>query len=185
MLSFNVDEDITLELPQMHHADEITRVVRENVERLQKWMPWAASDYDERSARTFIQANLNALSDTGSFGMLIRYDGVMAGTIGFHDLDTVNRSAHIGYWISKDFEGRGIMTRCCRVLIDHLFDDLDLNRVQINCNVENTRSRAIPERLGFELEGIQRQAEWLNGEFRDWAIYATLKQDWKRRNRTP
>ena len=178
MLSFTVDEHITLELPQMHHADEIAAVVRANVDRLQKWMPWAAGNYDVRSARAFIQQNLNALSDHGSFGLLIRFDGKMAGTIGFHDLDTANRSAHIGYWISKDFEGRGIMTRCCRVLIDHLFDDLDLNRIQINCNVENTRSRAIPERLGFELEGIQRQAELLNGEFRDWAVYSMLREEW-------
>ena len=182
MLSFEVDEHITLELPQMHHVDELTKVVRANIERLQKWMPWAAGTYDLRSAKMFVQRNLNGLADTGAFAMLIRYDGEVAGSIGFHDLNTVDRTAHIGYWISKDFEGRGIMTRCCRVLIDHLFDDLDLNRVQINCNVENTRSRAIPERLGFKFEGIQHQAEWLNDRFRDWAIYALLKADWKGAN---
>ena len=179
MLSFQIDEHITLELPQMHHAEEITRVVIANRERLQKWMAWAASNYDLRASKAFIQRNLNGLADVGSFGLLIRYDGEMAGTIGFHDLDRVNRSAYIGYWISKDFEGRGIMTRCCRALIDHLFDDLDLNRIQINCDVDNTRSRAIPERLGFQLEGVRRKAEFLNGEFRDWATYAMLREDWK------
>ena len=180
MLSFNVDEHITLELPQIHHAEEMTAVVLANLDRLQKWMPWAAGDYDIRSAKMFIQRNLNSLSDTGAFALMIRYDGVLAGTIGFHDLDNANRSAHIGYWISKDFEGRGIMTRCCRVLIDHLFEDLDLNRVQINCNVENARSRAIPERLGFELEGIHRECELLHGRFGDWAVYAMLRKDWKK-----
>jgi len=181
MLSFNVDEHITLELPQMHHAEEITRVAVENKERLQRWMPWATENYDLRSSKAFIQRNLNGLADNGSFSLLVRYDGEMAGTIGFHERDRVNRSAHIGYWISKDFEGRGIMTRCCRALIDHLFDDLDLNRLQINCDVENARSRAIPERLGFEFEGVQRQAEWLNGAFHDWATYSVLRQDWTRK----
>jgi ribosomal-protein-serine acetyltransferase len=178
MLSFQVDKSISLELPQLHHAEEIARVVRANAERLQKWMPWAAGNYTVKSARMFIEHNLNALSDNGSFSLLIRWDGELAGAIGFHDYSTADRSAHIGYWISKDFEGQGIITRCCRVLIDHLFDDLDLNRVQINCNVENTRSRAIPERLGFNFEGIHRHAEFVNGEFHDWAVYAMLREEW-------
>ncbi|HMJ09259.1 MAG TPA: GNAT family protein [Pyrinomonadaceae bacterium] len=179
MLSVQIDENITLELPQPHHAEEVAAVVRENLERLKIWMPWAVDDYSVESARFFIQNNLKSLSENGSFGLLIKFDGRLAGSIGFHDLDKVNRSAHIGYWIAKDFEGRGIMTRCCRVLIGHLFHDFDLNRVQINCNVENTRSRAIPERLGFKLEGVHRQVEWLNGQFGDWAVYAMLQKEWK------
>ena len=65
------------------------------------------------------------------------------------------------------------------MLIDYLFDTIELNRVQINCNVENKRSRAVPERLGFKLEGIHRQVEFLNGKFGDWAIYAILRSEWK------
>jgi len=177
MFSHQIDENLSLELPQMHHAEELTAVVLENLERLKIWMPWAVHDYSVESARFFIQRNLRGLSESGSFGLLIRYDGKLAGTIGFHDLDTVNRSAHIGYWIAKDFEGRGIMTCCCRVLIDYLFESMELNRVQINCNVENTRSRAIPERLGFKLEGVLRQVEFINGEFGDWAVYGLLKSE--------
>jgi ribosomal-protein-serine acetyltransferase len=71
------------------------------------------------------------------------------------------------------------MTRCCRILFDYLFNEVGLNRIQINCNIENAKSRAIPERLGFRLEGIHRQVEWLNNEFRDWAVYAMLAEEWK------
>jgi ribosomal-protein-serine acetyltransferase len=106
-------------------------------------------------------------------------DGKIVGNMGFHNLDPNNKSAHIGYWLAREAEGRGLMTRCCRVLINYLFDELKLNRVQINCNVENLKSRAIPERLGFELEGIHRQVEFFGDRFGDWAIYAMLKEDWK------
>jgi ribosomal-protein-serine acetyltransferase len=64
-------------------------------------------------------------------------------------------------------------------VIDHLFKVLNLNRVQINCNVENIRSRAIPERLGFKQEGVLREVEWLHDRFGDWAVYAMLRRDWK------
>ena len=64
-------------------------------------------------------------------------------------------------------------------MVDYLFSVMKLNRVQINCNVENARSRAVPERLGFQLEGIHRQVEFLNDRFGDWAVYAMLNEDWK------
>ncbi len=56
---------------------------------------------------------------------------------------------------------------------------MDLNRVQINCAVENLRSRAVPERLGFKLEGTLRQTEILEDKSGNWAIYGLLKSEWK------
>ncbi|HUP80906.1 MAG TPA: GNAT family protein, partial [Pirellula sp.] len=99
------------------------------------------------------------------------------GMIGFHEIDLANHAASIGYWLSSTFQGRGIMTRACRAVVDHARKDLDLNRVVIRCATENRKSRAIPERLGFHLEGIQREAEWLNDRFVDLAAYSLLKSD--------
>jgi len=70
------------------------------------------------------------------------------------------------------------MTRCCRVLVDHAFEVLGLNRVAIPSAVGNKRSRALGQRLGFKEEGVIRDAEWLNDRFVDHAPYAVLKRDW-------
>lgn len=182
MFSYQIDENLKLILSQPHHAEEITKVVRENLEQLKLWMPWATDDYSIDSAREFIKFNLAAFAENGSFSASIILEETFVGAVGFHNLDLKNKSAHIGYWLAKEAQGKGIVTRCCRVLFDYLFDDLGLNRIQINCNIENTKSRAIPERLGFQLEGIHRQVEWLRDDFRDWAIYAMLKEDWKNLN---
>ena len=53
------------------------------------------------------------------------------------------------------------MTACCRAFVAHGFDTWKLNRITIECATENVRSRAIPERLGFKLDGIVRGIEWL------------------------
>ena len=66
------------------------------------------------------------------------------------------------------------MTNCCRTLIQHAFDVWKLNRVTIECATENARSRAIPERLGFKLEGIVRGIEWLQDRYVDHAMYGLL-----------
>ena len=178
MFSFRIDDDLQLRLPEPQMAKPLTAVVRANLPRLRPWMPWAVDDYSIEHCRQWIQKTITEFATDGRFNAVIVYRDEFAGAIGFHNLDTRNRSAEVGYWIAEPFEGRGIMTRCCRVVIDHLFGTMQLNRVQINCNVENVRSRAIPERLGFKLEGIHRQVEFLHDRFGDWAVYALLREDW-------
>jgi ribosomal-protein-serine acetyltransferase len=52
-----------------------------------------------------------------------------------------------------------------------------LHRVEIRCGVGNTRSRKIPERLGFAFEGTLREAIWVNGRFHDLAVYGLLETE--------
>ena len=76
-------------------------------------------------------------------------------------------------------QSRGIVTRSCRVLIDYMFERLNMNRVVIRASVDNVRSRVIPHRLGFTLEGIERQAELLYDDtFQDMAVYSMLASEW-------
>ncbi len=178
MFSFEIDSEIKLILPQPHLAEELLELVRENLEILQPWMPWATDDYSIEKSHEFIKTILSRYAENGSFDAIISYQNKLVGAIGFHNFDVVNKSAEIGYWLAKNSQGKGIVTKCASGLCDFLFDDLDLNRVQINCNVENSKSRAIPEKLGFTLEGVHRQCEFQNGKFADWTIYAMLKQDW-------
>ncbi|MGI8640431.1 MAG: GNAT family N-acetyltransferase [Pyrinomonadaceae bacterium] len=180
MFSYQIDDKLKLVLPTERNAEEIYAAVRENLDELKLWMPWVTDDYSVDTARDFIKKNLIELAENGTFAVGIVLNEKIVGTIGLHHFDAANKSVQIGYWLAKDAQGEGLATRCCRILINYAFNDLALNRVQINCNVENVKSRAIPERLGFQLEAILRQVEWLNGEFRDWAVYAMLAGDWQK-----
>ena len=91
----------------------------------------------------------------------------------------MNRVAYIGYWLAENFQGKGIMTACCRCLVDHAFRDLDLNKVVIACGTGNARSQAIPDRLGFVREGVLRDAEWLYDHFIDHTVNALLRREWE------
>jgi ribosomal-protein-serine acetyltransferase len=181
MFSCLVDSNLKLELPEPRHAEEAAALVQRNLEHLRPWMPWAVEGYSVSHAADWIKLSLDAFVKDGTIGALIMLDDKIVGSIGFHDLDTANRHASIGYWIDKQHEGKGIVSRCCRVLINYLFDTMELHRLQINCNVENLRSRAIPERLGFRLEGTLREVEFVDGKFRDWAVYGLLRDEWKKK----
>ncbi|NTW87022.1 MAG: GNAT family N-acetyltransferase, partial [Holophagaceae bacterium] len=94
----------------------------------------------------------------------------------------VNRSAAIGYWLAREAEGQGLMTRAVTALLRHGFRDLKLNRIEIRAGIRNRRSRAIPERLGFRREGTLRQAERLADRFVDHAVYGLLADEWRASN---
>jgi ribosomal-protein-serine acetyltransferase len=100
------------------------------------------------------------------------------GIIGLNRLDRFHKQTEIGYWLAEECQGRGIMTACCRTLVDFVFREYGLHRVEIRAAVGNTKSRAIPERLGFTHEGTLREAEWVNDRFVDGAVYAVLEHDW-------
>lgn len=60
------------------------------------------------------------------------------------------------------------------------FREYGVNRIEIRAAVGNGKSRSIPERLGFQQEGICRQAEWLSDHFVDHVVYGMLAEDWQR-----
>lgn len=173
-----IENDLELMIPQMHHAPEITALVRHNLDRLKKWMPWAVSDYSLETANEYIRRNLTCLAEGTGFSVAIVLNGRIAGMVGFHDVNEQSRTADIGYWITDEAEGRGLVTKSCRVFIGYLFDEVGLKRIQIKCNIDNVRSRAIPERLGFTFEGIEERAEYVDGKYGDWAVYAMLSEQW-------
>lgn len=90
-----------------------------------------------------------------------------------------HRSAQIGYWLGKDYQGRGIMTRAVIALVEYGFNRMGLNRVEIHAAVQNEKSRSMPEKLGFLNEGCIRQAEWLYDHYVDHMVYGMLAEEWK------
>lgn len=113
----------------------------------------------------------------------IFYNDSLIGCIGVHSIDWCNHKTSIGYWLDRRYQRKGIMTKACAGLLDYLFGELSLNRIEIRAAVENARSRAIPERLGFTLEGQIREAEWIEDHFVDHVVYGLLKQEWMGKKR--
>jgi ribosomal-protein-serine acetyltransferase len=63
-------------------------------------------------------------------------------------------------------------------LIDNAFTKLNLNKIEIGAASSNKRSRAVPERLGFQQEGEIRDYEFINGRYLDRVIYGLKASEW-------
>jgi len=79
--------------------------------------------------------------------------------------------------MEESAQGKGVMTKSCKVIIDFCFAELQLNRIEIKCAKDNLRSKRIPEKLNFKKEGIIRQGEFLNNAFIDLNLYSLLRND--------
>jgi ribosomal-protein-serine acetyltransferase len=177
MFRRRITDEIELALIEEGHAEEVFRLTDANREYLREWLFWLDQARSVADTLAFIKLSLRQYAENRGFQAGIWFKGRFCGVIGHHNIDWLNRSASLGYWLDAGHQGRGIMTKCCRAMVDHAFDELELNRVVIRCATGNRRSRAIPERLGFTLEGVEREAEWLYDHFVDLAVYSLLKTE--------
>lgn len=180
---YTIDDGTDLRLLEDDNGEELFALTEENREHLRVWLPWVENVHCVADARRYIRSCVQQFAEDNGFQTGIWYGKRLVGVIGFHSVDWTNRSTALGYWIGESFQGRGIVTRACRLLVDLAFREWRLNRVEIRCATKNYRSRAIPQRLGFTEEGIVREAEWLNDRFVDLVIYGIIAGDWMRLQR--
>jgi ribosomal-protein-serine acetyltransferase len=172
-MRLEVADGCYLRLLEETDAEELYRLVDANRDHLAEWMPWAAGQTLEQTAN-FIHASLRRHAERNGFEMGLILDERMIGAAGFAGIDWVARATSVGYWLALEHQGRGLMTRAVKALVDHAFGELELHRVEIQAAEGNRRSRAIPERLGFQEEGTLREAERVGGRYLDLVVYGLL-----------
>jgi ribosomal-protein-serine acetyltransferase len=178
-----VDHEITLR-PVFESADEIYRLASSQRDYLRQFLPFPTDNYSLEDSRAFAEQKRADWGVTGEQAFGIWRQGKFSGAIGIRGFDAPNRACSIGYWLSQDLQGRGIMTRCVSALLKLAFETYGMNQVVITAAPDNTRSRAIPERLGFTRTGIKRQ--WsvnASGELLDLVEYSLLKSEWEAREK--
>ncbi|HEY0280404.1 MAG TPA: GNAT family protein [Solirubrobacterales bacterium] len=176
----SIGEGAELRLWETSDAAELTDVIAANREHLAAWMPWAEAQGFQDSVEFLDLKRLQVEANDG-FEAAVIVEGRIAGGIGFHRVDWVNRSTALGYWLAADVQGRGLMTAAVSELLDYAFYEWDLHRVIIEVVVGNERSQAIPERLGFRQEAILREAKLVHGSHEDTRLYAMLAPEWSAR----
>ena len=168
-----------LRAPDPAFAEALSEGIVESLERLRRWMPWAADEpialdtrrrfLRERYADFYLRRDLLLL-------MFRRNDGEFVGGTGLHRIDWSVPKFEIGYWIRTRDEGRGYVTEAVSAVSDFAFASLRAQRVEIRCDSRNERSAASPRRLGFEHEATlhndRRDAQ--TGELRDTLIFSRV-----------
>ncbi len=178
MEPIRIDADRVLRPVTDGDVDELNALIERNREHLAPWMPWAAKSTRASVAAFVTSAQEQAARDDGDH-LAIVVDGRIAGVAGFHKVDRDDRQTNVGYWLAADAQGRGTMTLAVAALVSHAFDTWDMHRVELHAALDNRRSRALAERLGFVQEGVLREAERFDDRFVDLALYSVLVTEWR------
>lgn len=170
------DTDITLKEAGLHDAPAIYRAIDENRDYLKTWLPFVVNLQSVADEEKFL-SSLSALPyEERNIVFMIEQAGELCGLIGFVNTDTANHKTEIGYWLLPRHQGKGVMTQCVKELCLWAAEKRQMNRIQIKCAVGNQPSNAIPQRLNFKFEGIERDGELLSsGLYTDINIYSILK----------
>jgi ribosomal-protein-serine acetyltransferase len=180
-----IDDQTYLKVLEEHDAEQLFILTDSCRTYLREWLPWVDSTKTIDDTIAFIKTSKKKFASNKGMDAGIWFNGQLAGVIGLHSIDWPNKKTSIGYWLGEPFQGRGLMTKSCIAMINYIFNDLQINRVEIRCAVMNSKSRAIPERLGFTNEGTIRDAEWLYDHFVDHIVYSLLAREWKIQEKDP
>jgi ribosomal-protein-serine acetyltransferase len=166
-----------LALMEHRHARELFELIEANRAHLRAWMNWADQRRTQVDVATYVATGLKQFALNQGIHVGIWEKGRLCGMINFFPIEWPNKAATLEYWLGASYQGKGIMTASCRAMIEYAFGTAGLHRLTIRCAAENRRSRAIPEKLGFTLEGVARDAEWLHDHFVNHAVYGLVKGD--------
>lgn len=147
-------------------ADEVSLATRASMDHLKPWMPWANEASTSRPAQRERCRAAEGLWETGTdyqFALRQEASGPVIGNFGLHR--RVGPGAiEIGYWVHADFAGQGYGTAGARALTEASFGLDDVTRVEIHTDEANTKSAAIPRRLGYRLDRVEAHPAEAPGE---------------------
>ena len=177
-LYWDIGNGLVVRTYTLDDAQALFDLIDSNRDHLRPWMIWEHTTKGVDDTRTYIQSCLDDPVSIEGNGIFV--DGALGGGIGL-DIDTLSNSGEIGYWLAKEHEGRGIVTRACERFFDLAFDELGLHRVELQAASDNVRSRAVAARLGMREEGVWRDGIRVADGYLDSVGYGILEDEWRAR----
>ena len=157
-------------------AAELAKVLsdKEILDNLRDGLPYP---YTEQDGAAFISAML-AADERETFAFAVTVQDKAVGSIGvFRQGNVHRRTAELGYYIAKEYRGKGMMTEAVRQICTYVFDNSDILRIYAEPFSYNAASCRVLEKAGFQYEGTLRCNAVKNGRILEMKMYARLKDE--------
>lgn len=159
-------------------ATAIYEAIDRNRDDLRTWLPFVDTLTSVADEQSFLASVLQVPYKQREPAFILEKGTEVCGLCGFHFSDFANYRTEIGYWLLPSHRGQGVVSEAVRDLCHWAIRAREIHRIQIRCAVENHSSNAIPRRLGFTLEGTERDGERLvSGLYTDIRVYSILRHE--------
>ena len=159
-----INEEITLKQISTDHALELQALVEKNLELdLCYFCPGLKDTYKTLESTNFHIDDANSkFNEDGTPDLLIFYKNKLAGLISLSPLDKDQTKSEIGYWLGKEYEGKGLISMSFPFILDYAKKKLKLALVELSTSTPNLRSQNLPIKFGFSKVKIVPNAEKLS-----------------------
>lgn len=179
MVSVLIDNDILLRSYTVEDAAILFEAVEASRQHLRPWLSWVDVTTRPDHSLQYIHQCMQWQDDQQALVLGIFKGTQIIGEVGLHHWDQKLRKGQLGYWISKEYQGKSITYRCLVRFIDFLFSKVSLNKVEVSFMPQNARSARVAERLGCKVEGVLRQSYLKDGKLEDLVVTGLLKSEWQ------
>ena len=132
--------------------------------------------YTEKDGLDYITAMLSA-DKNDTFAFAVTVDDKVIGSIGVFRQGNIHRlTAELGYYISEEYWGNGIMTEAVKQICEYVFRNSDIIRIYAEPFSHNTASCRVLEKAGFQFEGLLRHNAIKNNKVIDMKMYSLIKE---------
>ncbi|MDR1434901.1 MAG: GNAT family N-acetyltransferase [Puniceicoccales bacterium] len=142
------------------------------------FMPWP---FDRNRTLTYMK-NLSWNMDHGNslyWAITLPEKDSMMGVIGL-TLEHEHDRAELHYWLEKEYRNRGYMTEAAKRIVDYVFKDLNMNRLDVNHLNVNLGSQRVLEKCGFTLECEKEGFCKKEGKYENMKFYRILRREYPR-----
>jgi len=169
---------VSLRLIRRRDARELERILLSERAWLEPWEATIPGRVRAIDGRATVSSMLGQYRDGTALPLVIEFEGRSVGQLNVANIlyGSVG-SATIGYWISRQYAGRGITPRAVALAIDYLLGEAGLHRVEIDIRPENAASLRVVEKLGMRLEGTKQRYININGRWCDHLSFAVTSEE--------
>ncbi|SJZ38577.1 ribosomal-protein-serine acetyltransferase [Pilibacter termitis] len=174
-------QDLTLKLPNKKYGREVFEVIENNREIFNQWFFWTEFTREIEDSENFQVSQLEEFGKGNVIVFNIFYQERLVGMIDVHAIDQLNKRGEVGYWLDKDYTGRGIMSTALKTIEEYVFTETELNKLLIKHDIENKNSKHVITANNYRLVGELKEEIFHNKQFHDCLIYEKTKNEWKRK----
>jgi RimJ/RimL family protein N-acetyltransferase len=167
---------LSIRMPKPGDGKAVYEAMNASMNELKPWMPWAHRDQSDRDTEENVRSAYVKFLAREDLRLHIfhKESGVFIAASGLHRINWDVPKFEIGYWIDSRYSGNGYITEAVLGITNFAFQELKAKRIEIRCDSKNIKSRVIPEKLGYTLDGVlKNDGMSADGkEIRDTCIYS-------------
>jgi ribosomal-protein-serine acetyltransferase len=149
IINLKIDSQLELRSARLEHAQAFSDLVVTNHDSLRQYLPAVTQVDSLEVAQKHMEHCMKEAEALELLEVHIFFEDQLCGAIRLNYFEHDNKKVALGYFLDTAHQGKGLVGKSARAMIDFAFNDLNLNRIELRCVPENQASVKVAERLGL------------------------------------